>query len=149
VIVTETATATGKGTVIEIAGAATRETIGETTEEMTDVTTEEMIGAMTDVETIGSVHTPATDETANLLRLPEILPKRQSRPLQSKMKSSRQRGRNSKHGKKREKPRKLWMRPRPKLWHSWKVRCAFNHVETSRHFESFRFRGFGSQGPTR
>jgi len=83
---------------------------------MTDVTTEEMIGAMTDVETTGGVHIPATDETANL-RLPEIPPKRQSRPLQSKMKSSRQRGRNLKHGKKREKPRKLWMRPRPKLWH--------------------------------
>jgi hypothetical protein len=84
---------------------------------MTDVTTEEMIGAMTDVETTGGVHIPATDETASLRLLPEIPPKRQSRPLQSKMKSSKQRGRSLKHGKKREKPRKLWMRPRSKLWH--------------------------------
>lgn len=96
---------TATGIVIEIAGAAIRETIGGTREEMTVVMTEEMIGAMIDVEMIGDVHVLVTDETANL-RPPEIPPKRHSQPPQSKMKSSRQRGQNWKHGKKRERLRK-------------------------------------------
>jgi hypothetical protein len=90
---------------------------GETREEMTDAMTEEMIGAMIDVEMIGGVHVPATDETANP-HPPEIPPKRQSRLPLSKMKSSRQRGQNWKHGRKRGKPRKPWVKLRPKLWHS-------------------------------
>jgi hypothetical protein len=94
-IVTEnaTATVTATGIVIERPEAATRGTIEEKTEEMTDVMTEETIGAMIDVETIGGVHVRVTDETVNLrpLKIPQ---KRQSRLLQSKMKSSRQRGQN-------------------------------------------------------
>jgi hypothetical protein len=107
-IVTVTETATGTGIVIETAGGATRETTGETT----DVMTEETIG----VETTVDVHVPATDETANP-RPPEIPPTSRNPLPQSKMKSSRQRGQGWKHGKKREKRRRPWAKPRPKLWH--------------------------------
>jgi hypothetical protein len=74
--------------------------------------TEGTIGA----EMIADVHVPATDETANP-RPPEIPPTSLSQLPQSKMKSSRQRGQGWKHGKKREKRRKPWAKPRLKLWH--------------------------------
>jgi hypothetical protein len=107
-----TVTETGTGIVIEIAGRATRETIGG----MIDVMTEGTIGAMIGVEMIVDVHVPATDETASL-HPPEIPPTNRSQPPQSKMKSSRQRGQGWKHGKRREKRRKPWAKPRLKLWH--------------------------------
>jgi hypothetical protein len=78
--------------------------------------TEGTIGAMTGVEMIVDVRVPATDETVNPRR-PEIPPRSRSQPPQSKMKSSRQRGQGWKPGKKREKRRKPWAKPRLKLWH--------------------------------
>jgi len=111
-IATVTETATGTGIAIEIAGGATRETIGETIEGMIDVMTGEMIG----VETIVGVHVPATDETANP-RPPEMPPRSPNQLPQSRMKSSRQRGQGWRHGKKRERLRKPWAKPRLRLWH--------------------------------
>jgi hypothetical protein len=74
------------------------------------------IGAMIGVETIVDAHVPATDVTANP-RPPEIPPKSLSQPPQSKMKNSRQRGQGWRLGKRKEKRRKPWAKPRLKLWH--------------------------------
>jgi hypothetical protein len=90
-IATVTETATGTGIVIEIAGGATRETIGETIEETIDVMTEETC-AMIGVEMIVDVHVPATDGIANPRpRPPEIPPRSPSQLPRSRTKSSRQR----------------------------------------------------------
>jgi hypothetical protein len=78
--------------------------------------TEGTIGGMIGVEMIVDVPVPVTDETANP-RPPEIPPTSQNPPPQSKMRSSRQRGQGWKHGKKRERRRKPWAKPRLKLWH--------------------------------
>jgi hypothetical protein len=88
-IATVTKTATGTGIAIEIAGGATRETIGEMIEEMIDVMTEETC-AMIDVEMIVDVHVLATGATANPRPL-EIPPRSPSQLPQSRTKSSKQR----------------------------------------------------------
>jgi hypothetical protein len=113
-IVTETVT--GTGIVTERAEVATPAMTGGTTEERTDATTEGMIGAMIGGEMTVDVPVPATGGTASP-RHPKIPPNSQSRPLRLRTRSSKQRGQNWKHGKKRERLKRPWGKPRLKLWH--------------------------------
>jgi hypothetical protein len=78
--------------------------------------TEGTIGAMIGAEMTVDVHVPVIDVTPNP-RPPEIPPKSRSQPPLSKMKSSRRREQGWKLGKRREKRRKPWAKPRLKLWH--------------------------------
>jgi hypothetical protein len=115
-IATVIETATGTGIVTEIAGGVTLVMTGGTIEEMTDATTEGMIDVKIGAGMIVDVPVLATVGIASPRHL-YIPQKSQSQPLLLRMRNSKLREQNWKHGKRRERLKKPWAKQRLKLWH--------------------------------